>query len=103
MFFNLLSHLKNLNVMNVYLVLAKRFIESNGKEYQIADALSPITVVSNYKKAESAMKEFENYFKKKGFERTTNYNYLFPVDHFTMKNDEYKMRVVIYTLKEEVE
>ena len=85
----------------VYLIQTKVFYEWEGKDHQIADALEPITCVSSYKKAQEVMKGFETYYNKLGYQRKEKYNNLFPVEHFTMVNREY--RVVIYILETDVE
>lgn len=90
--------------MKVYMVLNKVFYTSNGKDYQVADALQPITVFSSKKKAYKAMEEYEKYFQEIGYKRASKYNNLFPIEHFTMYNNSKTMyRVIIELIESEVE
>lgn len=87
--------------MKIYIVQTKAFYKVDETEYQVADALETLTTVSSKKKAEAAMKAYEGYYKRLGYKRKEKYNCLFPVEHFEMTKEDY--RIVIYTIESEVE
>lgn len=88
--------------MKVYIVQSKVFYQSNGIDYQTADALEPLTVLSSKKKAYAAMDDYERSYKKLGYIRKDKYNNLFPMEHFRMEHPQ-GYRVIIYLVESEVE
>lgn len=87
--------------MKVYIVQTKAFYQIDGTEYQAADALEQIRVLSSKKKAYSEMKAWEKYYGRLGYNRKDKYNCLFPMEHFEMVRTNY--RIVIYLVESEVE
>ena len=89
--------------MKIYMVIEKTFFVSHGKEYQVADALQPITVYSNYKKVNEAFEDYKRTFELQGFKPTGKYRQLFPVEHMTFTNKKLGYRKVLYILEEVVQ
>lgn len=89
--------------MKVYMVIEKTFYNSHGNDYQVADALQPITVYSSYKKADEAFKDYKKTFEIQGFRATGEHRQLFPVEHQTFENKKLGYRKVLYILEEVVE